>query len=294
MITVEMIQAFLKHGSKEKPILSGSDLLLVNEFRDLKVVGWRKSTISTSYCSQRELSVIGFNIDVQDRSIWLETCASPKLFDLPISYLIEHGYLIPPKVQMYVTPKPGPHYSPKQYRRAYADLIVCSPQRNAMIVDLTEDPVNRGLRVVIDTGRTKQMRAISEALEAREVPHAKIHGQTSSRRRQTLLSELRSLETPCLVGTVLGEGIEIPELEVVINAEGLKSKVGTVQRMRNLTFHPDKKSVIMIDFAITHQAHLKRHSMARFETYTDHLGFDIRPVYPTPDGFARLPEEVVA
>jgi superfamily II DNA or RNA helicase len=78
-----------------------------------------------------------------------------------------------------------------------------------------------------------------------------------------------------VVGTVLGEGVDIPELEVVINAEALCSKTAVLQRMRNLTQSEGKDSAFMIDFFDHTHPKLAAHSKARIAMYQGIRGFTV-------------------
>lgn len=132
-------------------------------------------------------------------------------------------------------------------------------------------------------------------LSARGVRVEEISGTTPAANRRRLIAGFRSNEIQCLVGTVLGEGIDIPELEMVINAEGNKSKTAVIQRMRNLTPPPKsaltKTEVLFIDFNDVMNHKLAEHSAQRLAMYKGIRGFLISDELPVgPDGRYHLPK----
>jgi len=81
-----------------------------------------------------------------------------------------------------------------------------------------------------------------------------------------------------LIGTVFKEGVDIPEIEVVINAEGGKDAKMTVQKMRNLTPHHGKTEAIYVDFYDMMNPYFETHSKARLAEYKAEPAFAIERV----------------
>jgi len=61
----------------------------------------------------------------------------------------------------------------------------------------------------------------------------------------------------------------------VINAEGGKDHGATIQRMRNLTVHPDKDRAITVDFMDGGNRYLAKHSRARLKQYNSEPVFNV-------------------
>jgi len=93
-----------------------------------------------------------------------------------------------------------------------------------------------------------------------------VHGKISGEDRADLYKALQEKKIHCIIATVGKEGLNIPRLDAVINAEGLSSSVITLQKMRSLTAASGKKYGIVIDF-VDRGDYLNRHSRHRIKTY---------------------------
>ena len=79
-----------------------------------------------------------------------------------------------------------------------------------------------------------------------------------------------------LVGTVFGEGVDLPEAAAVVNAEGGRSMINTIQRLRNLTMHTGKSEAVVVDFIDETNGYLAEHSLARLEVYRSESAFRVK------------------
>ena len=81
-----------------------------------------------------------------------------------------------------------------------------------------------------------------------------------------------------LLGTVFAEGVDIPEVEVVINAEGGRDAKATMQRMRNMTVAEGKNRALLIDFMDEFNPYLQKHSMERLKVYRSIPEFNVEVI----------------
>lgn len=285
-ITVATVQTLLARPEKASALLAGVDALVQDEAHHLEAPEWRKPVLFSDAYWKFGLSATLFvnrENPSEASSIWLRAATGPIVHKVSMKRLIEAGHLVPPDIYVYTIDKPEDYSDRISYRKAYEDLIVESEFRNKAIADLAEQAVYAGLRVLVDTGRLKQLARIVEMLRARGVKVEQITGKTHPNKRMDLVAAFRRREIHVIVGTVLGEGVDIPELEVVINAEAMKSKTAVIQRMRNLTECAGKTRAVMIDFwDMTHPV-LTKHSVARSTLYKGIRGFNLH-MGPKLDG----------
>lgn len=289
-ITVATIQTILANPARAAPLLASADILYVDEAHHLDAPKWREPLLACDARYKIGLSATLFtnkDIAAERSAIWLRAVTGPILHRVSMKQLMDAGFLVQPQILMYPIDKPnlGERVS---WQRALDKLLVNNQYRNAAITDLVEDGTSQGRRVLVDTGRKDQMRAVHEMLKARRVRVRMIHGQTPSMERQNILAAFREGSIQALVGTVLGEGVDIPELDMVVNAEGQKSKEAAIQRMRNLTASEGKQEALFIDFADLTHPKLREHSRQRMELYKSMRGFRLRAV-PVVDGKFKLP-----
>ena len=107
---------------------------------------------------------------------------------------------------------------------------------------------------------------------------AKLSGKVKGDERKSKLLGFKARRCRVLVGNIFGEGLDVPQVDVVINAEGGKSRKRTIQRMRNLTPSPGKTYVKVIDFLDFQEPHLLAQSRARVKAYKAEDAFDIRMI----------------
>jgi superfamily II DNA or RNA helicase len=277
-ITVATIQTLIAQPKRAAGLLASVDLLIVDEAHHMEAPEWRKPVLSSNAFYKIGLSATVFvnrEIENERSAIWLKAATGPILYKVSMKRLMDEGYLVPPTIVLY--PITRPEFSPRaSYHRAYQCLIAENEFRNAAIADLAEAAAGRGLRVLIDSGRLSQIRRLKEMLTARHLGVEVITGKTPSHARTELLARFRRKEFPIVLGTVLGEGVDIPELEVVINAEAMKSKKSVIQRMRNLTECAGKRRALMVDFVDETHPKLKQHSEERRALYQGIRGFTVK------------------
>lgn len=176
-----------------------------------------------------------------------------------VSELIERGILVEPRFIFYkckVTDKTG--Y--KSWEEAYKKGIVDNVDRNDMIADITGMYHDKQVYIhVIRISHGKQLQKL--------IPGSVfVSGKDATKTREKALNDFKSGEIKRLVSTLMGEGVNIPTMDVVINAAGGRSWTSYVQRLgRVLTASEGKHEAIVIDFLDhSHKWH-RDHSQRRME-----------------------------
>jgi len=147
-------------------------------------------------------------------------------------------------------------------------------ERNAVILDTAADLARNGHRVLIDVARVGHTRLLNAGLKERLGPAmvGMVTGSTKTAIRQALVRKFRAGTVRVLVGTVLGEGVDIPELDVVINAVGGRGYIPVIQRMRCLTPAPGKAKGIVVELIDDHHRLLREATVDRYEVYLTETG----------------------
>lgn len=301
-ITVTTIQSLMANPGRAAQLLTSVDIAFFDEAHHLEGEAWREPMLACDSPYKLGLSATVFarkDEPSEKSAIWLKAATGPILYSVSMSQLIDEGFLVPPQVLMYTIKDASQRGEGWSYKAAFDKLVVESAYRNKAIASLASDAMLRGFRVLIDTGREKQWRAISKMLD--HVGHHKdfavLHGKTSPEKRRAAMDDFQAGKLKCLIGTILGEGIDIPELEVVINAEAGKGKKATIQRMRNLTPDTDtpgkfNKKAIFIDFADMNNQRLRDHALERLRMYRAIRGIKITACGPDGGGGWKLPASV--
>jgi hypothetical protein len=221
-ITVATIQTLLARPQEAKELLSNVGLLIQDEGHHLEGEAWRRPIIESDAYYKVGLSATIFanpDIPAERSAIWMKASVGPIRHKVSMKFMFDRGYLVPPVIAVYPVRKPD-GYERVGYSTAYKQLVAESEYRNAAIAELGEQAALAGYRVLVDTGRRKQLARIEEMLSARDIATLGMHGGTPLAKRQRGLRDFKAKKVHAVVGTVLGEGVDIPELEVVDQRRG--------------------------------------------------------------------------
>jgi superfamily II DNA or RNA helicase len=192
----------------------------------------------------------------------LEAAIGAVIFKVKYETLIKHGRIARPMITIYKMPYRWYTTGLKEFSDVYDSNVVQNLYRNRFIADVVKHlyKSNKTAFVMI---RKLDHGPILRALIPGSVF---VQGKISSEIRAELYQSLQSKAIHCIVATVGKEGLNIPKLDAVVNAEGYKSSVTTMQKMRSLTATEGKKYGIIVDF-MDRGKFLGKHSKARERIY---------------------------
>lgn len=203
--------------------------------------------------------------------VQMESILGPVVMRVKFDKLIKSGRIAQPLVILYDLPYRWFSTRMSQYKDVYTINVVENKERNRFIVEVAENLIKAGKTVFI------LVRMIQHGELLRDlIPNSVfVHGSITGDIRKGLYEALQSQKLSCIVATVGREGLNLPKLDAVINAEGYKGKVTTIQKLRSLTACSGKSIGLVIDF-LDKGRYIKRHSEARRERYSKLTGFIIR------------------
>jgi superfamily II DNA or RNA helicase len=192
----------------------------------------------------------------------LEAAIGSIILKVKYETLIKHKRLARPMITMYQLPYRWFASGLREYEDIYESNIVENIHRNMFIADIVKNlnKVNKTSFVMI------RRRAHGPILRALIPGSVYVHGNVESDLRAELYKSLQNKDIHCIIATVGKEGLNLPALDAVINAEGYKSSVTTKQKMRSLTAAPGKEYGIVVDF-MDKGKFLGKHSQRRLAIY---------------------------
>lgn len=211
----------------------------------------------------------------------------PIIFEIRSKELRERGYLADPIVTMLKT-KSGavPVWS---WDEVYKTGIVNNKVRNSIITSLAQSCYDGGFKVMVFVGRKAHGHALCEYLASQNCDCVFIQGQRTAHEYKPsgvilrhkwsvddIAEYVNSRERMILVTTqVLDEGLDVPVINVLIMATGMKKYRRTVQRAgRGMRPKNGTNKVYIFDFWDENHLFLKRQSEYRMMTYREEE-FDI-------------------
>lgn len=262
-------------------LLSKFDLVVMDEVHHLRGKEWHKVFDDFESFYRIGLSATAFPDHEREQSkggIWLKACCGQIRFDVSPSRLIQEGFLMRPVIEMHRIQAPNMEDRPWD-PELLNDGIYANDYRNERIADIANRMVRQqNLKTLIVTNRKEQARRLARLLEARGLLQECVFGDTPTETRGRLVDKLVRGFLDVLIGTVFGEGVDIPEVECVINAEGGRDIKATFQRMRNLTVAQGKTTAVFVDFLDMINPHLALHSLDRLRVYRSEPAFVIRTI----------------
>jgi len=173
-------------------------------------------------------------------------------FDLEVQELI-------PKVSVMLMTVPASSVG-YSFMDDYVHQIVENRQRNAVIADVSKYFTGKTQLIYVD--RLAHGHHLQEAIPGSIF----VHGKTPTEERHALLEDMKG--KVIITTDVFTESLDMPELDVIVNAAAMKSEINVLQLVgRGLRGGPDK-TVYVIDFMDRDQGGVfERHSKTRKKAY---------------------------
>jgi len=258
-----------------------ADGFLVHNCHHLRGKEWHKVFNDFESYYRIGLSATAFPDNDREQAkggIWMKACCGKVRFDVSPTRLIHEGFLMRPIIEMHRIQAPNMEDRPWD-SELLKDGIYENCYRNERIADIANRLVRQqSLKILIVTNRKEQARRLAKLLEARGLLQECVFGDTPTETRGRLVEKLVKGFLDVLIGTVFGEGVDIPEVECVINAEGGRDIKATFQRMRNLTVAQGKTTAVFVDFLDMIHPYLALHSLDRLRVYRSEPAFVIRTI----------------
>jgi len=138
--------------------------------------------------------------------------------------------------------------------------------RNRKIIALAVEEARNGRKILIICDTVRHLKILSELMNCEDdVRFAALTGKNSTAQRIRATKDIRAGVIDIIFATpIFDEGVDIPELDVMILAAGGKSVVKVIQRIgRALRTSKGKTEAIVHDFMDTGSRVVRRHFLSR-------------------------------
>lgn len=277
--TIQTLSEKRNNNTEYDDLIEKSDLVIFDECHHLQGDEWRKIMQDSNAPYRIGLSATAF-LDHEKECelgvIWLRALTGDILLDISVSDLIEMGILVRPEIRMYSVREPRDIARRGWSQRLRSIAILNNSSRNELIANITQDLLNEGRRIIIISNRLEQIGTIGRLLQSINIDFYRLAGSTKHKTRQKYIDAFRKNEVRVLIGTVIGEGVDIPEIDAVIVAEGGSGIKATYQRLRCLTPCEGKESAVVVDFMDLMHPIFADHSLERLNVYKSERAFKIK------------------
>jgi superfamily II DNA or RNA helicase len=264
---------------KFKSISNFFDLVIFDESHHLAGDVWHAIVMGFDCRHKLGLSASIHLEDIREWGrgvIWLKACCGNIRYEVSPNVLVEQGYLLKQNIELVIQNEPTGKEKWKWGKELLNTLIYENEFRNSKIVDKAIEKTKEGLKVLVVSNRLNQLSQLHKMMKDKNTKHEIVTGRDRTSSRKDKVKSFLSGDVNILMGTVFGEGIDIPEVECVINAEGGRDIKTTIQRMRNMTPASGKTKAVFIDFMDVTNKHFAKHSLERLKIYKEEPAFDIK------------------
>lgn len=201
----------------------------------------------------------------------MEALIGPLIGEFSINEGMEQGFMAEIKIKIMKVPKLQRIRDLRKYPDVYEQGIVRRLDRNKMIVDLIKEYTKKNMSCLIIVNHTAHGDLLMSMCRHCGLDTVFVQGSTDSDSRMLAKHALNDSHINSVIcTTVWKEGLNIPELNVIINAAGGKSEISTLQSIgRGLRKTVTKKELIMVDFFDQSHPFLLDHWGERFCLYLD-------------------------
>jgi superfamily II DNA or RNA helicase len=209
------------------------------------------------------LSATPYRTDGEDLKIF--ACCGEKASVVTVEDLVSGGHIARPTFIMAKIPAADlPHYS--SWSNVVRHGITANASRNQAIEDMARKYLKEGRQVYIHVNQIMHGQGLKRRLE--DVGAEWVCGSTPKKERTRIIEDYKAGKIPCLVSTLLKEGVSIDGISCLIYAAGGKSEVATIQTIgRALRKDPKFDDAIIIDFMDKGHKYLEEHREQRIATY---------------------------
>lgn len=258
---VSTMQSFAKIPVKDR--IDYFTVLIVDEAHHISTLNGTYAKILRTQLAPVRLGFTATRPVKQEAILATTGFLGPVVGKLSIDAAAKLGIIAKPKIKI-VKVKSDKVWG--NFKEVYTSGIVENRIRNLKIKEIAADYIEEGKTVLIMVTRIDHGERLHKMTG---LPF--VEGQTASSDRKYIKDQLSEKQIPGAICTnVWAEGINIPSLDVVINACGGKSEIRTLQSIgRGLRKTDKKDQVTIVDFFDPISNYLVSHFGERISLYTE-------------------------
>jgi len=193
--------------------------------------------------------------------------------NLTIQEAIDKGIIVKPKITLISVPlNESIATKVSNYRSMYAQGIVKNKLRNRLICKAVKERSEKGKTTLIIIKKIEHAKILKQIAESKyNFSPVIVYGNTAKEDRNKIKNFLNKKSISCVIcSDVWREGINIPSLNSVINAAGLKDEIQTIQAIgRGLRTSQGKMHLELVDFLDPYRW-LSNHTVLRLQIYVNY------------------------
>lgn len=185
----------------------------------------------------------------QEALLAIESFIGPLIDEVTVAEGQELGIMADIKIKFLKVPLSHKVKDLRKYQDVYEWGVVKREDQHKLIAETVLKEVTTGNSVLVIVNRIDHGNNLLEAISRLDIPCMFAQGATDSDLRKEIKEALNNKDIHCVIATtIFREGIDIPELNVIINAAGGKSEISTLQAIgRGLRLTKTKRQLTLYD-----------------------------------------------
>ena len=248
-IVISTIQSFAKIDPVE--YIDYFDAVIIDETHHIRSSGKQYLKVLTHILAPIRIGFTATLPSDKESLLTMEGLLGPVIGEFSRKDAIEQGVIAMPKIKLIKLPYRHEIKELRTYKDVYEAGIVENKGRNRVILTEAKKYLDEGLSVIIMVNRIAHGEELERlCLTVFKIPTFFIQGATPQAVREQTKYEFINGDLSCLiVSSAWGEGINIPNANVLINAGGGKDELGVLQKIGRVLRKTDiKDSALIVDF----------------------------------------------
>lgn len=206
-----------------------------------------------------------------EEAFTLEGLVGPVIGQLTINDATQSGSMAEPHVTLINVPYNTDVAEHRKWKDLYKYGIVNNRVRNGLILKAVKERLVSGQTCLIMVKEIQHGTNLAQLAKLMGFEALFIHGKHNSKERDKVREGLNSRATNCVITTdIWREGVDIPSLNVVVNACGGKSEIQTLQVIGRGARRAEGKDTVEIIDCIDVYRYLAEHFARRAQIYNQH------------------------
>lgn len=206
------------------------------------------------------------------RTLELWSVLSNVLYTYYPKQAIADGFLTPTKFLIHALPgRKGIKY-PREYKKNYCG----NPVLLSKVLDLVRENEGKTILILVNRKDTSG-KIIHQLLNEEGIENTYVSGDDKQKDIDKVREDYNSNKIKVLIASqIFGEGINVVPVQVLINCQGNKSEIATVQAIgRGVRLFKGKDCLVVHDFQFEGTKYLAKHAHIRMDIYRRNFSEDI-------------------
>ena len=290
-------------------LIENVDMLFFDEAHHTSSDSWYEIALAAKN-AKRRYGVSGTPLkdsEVQDMKLMGAT--GPVVVDISPEVLIKLGLAARPKIcmvmsdnasgeelsEIWITTNKGKRKKvPMPYPDAYVAGVVENASHNESVARAVAWLTDRGRRTLVICRRKEHFRLLEAQLTKKGIDFGSAWGATETEERDRLKNLLNDNKLLCILATtIFDEGEDVPAVDAIVLAEGVKANTNAIQRIgRGMRKKKGANDLWVVDFVPTCHPILTKHGQARCESYEGE-GYEVALLEDWPERGDQTPDDLL-